>query len=63
MSRDLTAALKQAIYSSSTEEAFLVLLEITHASLSEPVRVTSDAVATTHDSLSLIHISEPTRPY
>lgn len=50
MSRDLTAALKQAIYSSSTEEAFLVLLEITHASLSEPVRVTSDAVATTHDS-------------
>lgn len=47
MSRLLSGSAQQALYAAETEEAFLILLTIAHDDLAEPLRVTSDAVATT----------------
>jgi hypothetical protein len=44
--RTLTNAIRQSIFAAQTGEAFLVLLELDHASLAAPIRVTSDAVPT-----------------
>lgn len=46
MSRSLTALARRAVHAAETEEAFLVLLTLSHDDLSEPIRVTSDAVDT-----------------
>lgn len=46
MSRALSNIARQALHAEGTEEAFLVLLTLSHADLAEPLRVTSDAVDT-----------------
>jgi|AntRauTorcE11897_2_1112592.scaffolds.fasta_scaffold01057_4 hypothetical protein len=46
MSRTLSSAALKAIYSSETDEIFLILLTLDHDSLEMPIRVTSDAVPT-----------------
>jgi hypothetical protein len=47
MSRKVSSLTRQALYAAETGEAFLILLTLNHASLSQPIRVTSDAVTTT----------------
>ena len=44
--RTLSSAAQAAVFAAQTGEAFLVLLELNHADLATPIRVTSDAVAT-----------------
>lgn len=46
MSRNTTLATRTAINASGTGEVFLILLTLSHPTLEEPLRVTSDAVAT-----------------
>lgn len=46
MSRNLSTTMRQALNAPETGEAFLVLLTLSHADLPDPIRVTSDAVAT-----------------
>ena len=46
MSRNVSNSFKSAAFGQQTDEVFLVLLEIDHADLSEPIRVTSDGVQT-----------------
>lgn len=46
MSRTVSSLTRQALYAAETGEVFLILLTINHASLQQPIRVTSDAVAT-----------------
>jgi len=46
MSRDTSLTFREAINAQETDEAFLILLEIDHDELSEPIRVTSDGVNT-----------------
>ncbi len=46
MSRNLTTSARSAIHAAETGEAFLILLTFTHASLEEPIRVSSDTVNT-----------------
>ncbi len=52
MSRNLSASARQAIFAADSGEAFVILLTFTHASLAEPIRVSSDAV----DTVSRGHI-------
>ncbi|MFH1158065.1 MAG: DUF1833 family protein, partial [Pseudomonadota bacterium] len=47
MSRTVSSPTRQALYAAETGEAFLILLTLNHASLSAPIRVTSDGVETT----------------
>jgi hypothetical protein len=47
MSRDTSLTFREAVNAQETGEAFLILLEIDHDDLSEPIRVTSDGVDTT----------------
>ena len=47
MSRSISASSRQALYAPESGEAFLVLLTLSHTSLPQPIRVTSDAVTTT----------------
>lgn len=46
MSNDLSPEVRQAAYGTETGEVFLVLLTIDHESLADPIRVSSDSVAT-----------------
>ncbi len=46
MSRSLSSLTRQALYAPETSDVFLILLTLSHAALSPPIRVTSDAVAT-----------------
>lgn len=46
MSRNLSLSAINAINSEETDEVFLILLTISHASLATPIRVTSDNVDT-----------------
>ncbi len=46
MSRALSQTARQALYAGETGEVFLVLLTLSHPSLTEPIRVSSDAVNT-----------------
>ncbi|MDI1228367.1 MAG: DUF1833 family protein [bacterium] len=46
MSRNPTLNTRTALYASGTGEVFLILLTLSHPQLAEPIRVTSDAVAT-----------------
>lgn len=46
MSRPISLSARQALFSSGTGEAFLVLLTLDHSSMTAPIRVTSDAVET-----------------
>ena len=46
MSRSLSGATLQALNAPGTGEAFLILLTLDHADLAQPIRVTSDTVAT-----------------
>ncbi len=46
MSRNITLSTRQALYAPETSEAFLILLTLSHEALTEPLRVTSDAVIT-----------------
>lgn len=46
MSSTIPVAAKREIYAGATAEAFLVLLTVNHADLAQPVRLTSDGVAT-----------------
>ena len=48
MANAVSAALKKAIYSQNTERVFIMLVEINHARLTEPIRMTTDGKATTH---------------
>ena len=47
MSRTVTTLTRQALHAAETGDAFLILLTLDHASLLQPIRVTSDAVTTT----------------
>ena len=44
MSRVISSLSRQSLYAGETGDAFLVLLTLSHASLTEPIRVTSDSV-------------------
>ncbi len=46
MSRDTSRAARAALNAPETAETFLILLTLSHAQLTQPIRVTSDAVAT-----------------
>jgi hypothetical protein len=46
VSRDITTASRRALYGAETGEAFVILLTLTHAGLSAPIRISSDAVDT-----------------
>ena len=48
MSRSLSSTATQAVNNQETNEVFIILLEIDHSSLSEPVRLTSNNVDTVH---------------
>lgn len=48
--RNISSTAREALLNLQTGEAFLVLLQIDHADLNTPIRVTSDAVDTTHNS-------------
>ena len=47
--RAVSSVLKDAIYHSNTERVFIVLVEISHSTLSTPLRFTSDGADTIHD--------------
>lgn len=47
MSRNPSLAARMALNAQETEEVFLILLTLSHASMPKPLRVTSDAVTTT----------------
>jgi len=46
VSRTLSSAFVESVNASETDQAFLSLITISHADLSEPIRVTSDSVET-----------------
>lgn len=46
MSRSLSSAALQSLHAAETDDAFLILLTISHDDMASPLRVTSDAVAT-----------------
>jgi len=46
--RNVSSTARQAMYSSSTEQVFLILLEIDHSDLSTPIRVVNNTQAVTH---------------
>lgn len=46
MSRTLSTAAQRALNAAETDETFIVLLTLDHDDLSDPIRVTSDTVAT-----------------
>lgn len=46
MARELSSRMRRAVLSQQTGEVVTILVTIDHAQLSEPIRVTSDAVAT-----------------
>ena len=46
MSRTLSLSARQALFSAETGDAFLILLTLSHPSLIDPIRVSSDAVDT-----------------
>lgn len=52
MARQLSQPAFRAIFGQETSEAFLVLLTLSHPSLSQPIRVTSDGVHTTSRGLT-----------
>jgi len=54
MSRNLSLTAKQALNASETAEAFLILLTIDHADLTQPIRVSSDGVDTTSQSNTFV---------
>jgi len=48
MSRNVSAKARKAMFASQTGEAFLILLDIDHDDLEQPIRLTSDMVNTAH---------------
>lgn len=66
MSRNVSNTFKSAAFGQQTDEAFLVLLEIDHADLSEPIQVTSDGVDTTSNGETFVaypfELSLPSNP-
>lgn len=50
MSRNTSLEFRKAVYSQETGEAVLILIEISHDDLSNPIRLSSDSVDTIHDS-------------
>lgn len=55
MPRTLSSTARRAVLAAQTGEVFVVLLEISHASLPSTIRVTSDYPSTTHDGLEYQH--------
>jgi hypothetical protein len=49
MSRNTSLIFRQAVYGEETGEAFIILLELSNPGLSQPIRVSSDSVDTTHN--------------
>ena len=47
MSRNLSTETLKALYAPETDEAFIILLTLTHENLAEPLRVCSDSVDVT----------------
>jgi len=66
MSRNVSNAFKSAAFKQETDEAFLVLLEIDHANLSEPIRVTSNGIGTVSNGNTFVaypfELSLPSNP-
>lgn len=54
MANPVSDALKRAIYSGHTERVFIMLLEITHPRLIDPVRMTTDGQDTAHDGKTFL---------
>lgn len=49
MPTTVSEVLRRAIYRGNTERVFILLVEISHPALPEPIRMTSDGLTTTHD--------------
>jgi len=54
MSRSLSSTAIQAINGQETAEVFIILLTLDHPDLSQPIRVSSDSVATTSRSNTFV---------
>jgi len=46
MSRNISALARQSLFASETDDAFLILLTLSHPDMAAPIRVTSDAAET-----------------
>ena len=66
MSRNVSNSFKSAAFGQETDEVFLVLLEIDHTDLDEPIRVTSDGVQTVSNGNTFVaypfELSLPSNP-
>ena len=66
MSRTVSSIFKSAVFGQQTDEAFILLIEIDHADLSEPIRVSSDGVDTVSNGNTFVaypfEISLPSNP-
>jgi len=66
MSRTVSSTFKSAVFGQQTDEAFILLIEIDHADLSEPIRVSSDGVDTVSNGNTFVaypfEISLPSNP-
>jgi hypothetical protein len=49
MSRNTSLTFREAVYGQEAGEAFIILLELSNPGLSQPIRVSSDSVDTTHN--------------
>ena len=56
MANAVSDALKRAIYADHTERVFIMLLEIDHARLIEPQRLTTDGQDTVHDGKTFLSV-------
>jgi len=54
VTRSITSATKDALYSQENGDAFLILLTIDHVTLETPIRVSSDAVNTVSRGIDFI---------
>jgi hypothetical protein len=54
MSRILSSTMQQSLFAPETADAFIVLLTINHASLPQPICVTSDEVITVSNGTSFV---------
>ena len=64
--RGVSNVFKSAVFGQETDEAFLVLLKIDHADLSEPIRVSSDGINTVSNGETFVaypfELSLPSNP-
>jgi hypothetical protein len=54
MSRNTSLTFREAVYGQETGEAFILLLELDHPDLANPIRVSSDSVDTSHNGSTYV---------